>query len=202
MKMAQKALSGFFLAATCAGSGVAIAQTAGSDAAGAQAPAANQFPCEQDEKFRQFDFWVGEWDVHTPDGKVAGRNIVEVAEHGCVLIENWKGAGGTTGTSMNYLDKTTDEWVQVWTDASGSQIVIRGGMTDDGMLLEGNIHYVSTGVTAPFRGLWTPKPDGGLRQFFEQYDNEEKAWKPWFEGFYTRVDAAASAAASQAGQGD
>ena len=21
-------------------------------------------PCEQDPRFREFDFWVGEWDVH------------------------------------------------------------------------------------------------------------------------------------------
>jgi hypothetical protein len=197
MKTGQRALIGFFLAAAYAGSsGVAIAQNAGGDDAGAQpqAPAANRFPCEQEEKFREFDFWIGEWDVHTADGKLAGRNVVDRAERGCVLIENWTGVGGSTGTSMNYLDKTTDEWVQLWTDASGSQILIRGGLTDDGMLLEGTIHYVSTGVTAPFRGLWTPQPDGRLRQFFEQYDDEEKAWKPWFEGFYSRTDAAASAA--------
>jgi hypothetical protein len=193
MKTGQGALIGFFVAAACAGSGgLANGQTAGGADVQAQAPAANRFPCEQDEKFREFDFWVGEWDVHTADGKLAGRNVVESAERGCVIIENWTGAGGSTGTSMNYLDKTTDEWVQLWTDASGSQILIRGGMTDDGMLLEGNIHYISTGVTAPFRGLWTPQPDGRLRQFFEQYDSEEKAWKPWFEGYYTRANAAVS----------
>src|SRR5690606_22958901 len=80
MKTGQRALIGFLMAAAYAGSGgVAIAQTAGSDAAGAQVPTASQFPCEQEEKFREFDFWVGEWDVHTPDGKLAGRNVVEVA---------------------------------------------------------------------------------------------------------------------------
>lgn len=187
---------GFLLVGSGIGwSDVVAAQAPGSDNAGADAPvAANPFPCEQEEQFREFDFWIGKWDVHTADGKLAGRNVVEAAEHGCVLIENWTGAGGSTGTSMNYLDKTTDEWVQLWTDASGSQILIRGGMTAEGMLLEGTIHYVSNGVTAPFRGLWTPQPDGRLRQFFEQYDAEEKVWKPWFEGFYSRTSAAASAA--------
>jgi len=48
---------------------------------------------------------------------------------------------------------------------------------------------VSNGVTAPFRGLWTPQPDGRVRQFFEQSDDGGKTWKPWFEGFYTRVGA-------------
>jgi len=38
-----------------------------------------------------------------------------------------------------------------------------------------------------------------VRQFFEQYYDKEKAWRPWFEGFYGRVDAAASAS-RQAGR--
>ena len=40
--------------------------------------------------------------------------------------------------SINYLDKVSGEWVQVWNDASGSQINIRGGMTEEGMLLVGH----------------------------------------------------------------
>lgn len=88
--------------------------------------------------------------------------------------------------SINYLDHQTGDWVQVWNDSSGSQINIRGGLTEEGMLLVGTIHNVATDVTAQFRGLWTPLPDGRVRQFFEQYDEEKSAWVPWFEGFYTR----------------
>ena len=151
---------------------------------GQEAPA--QSPCELDERFSAFDFWVGEWDVHVASGQLAGSNIITSAQGGCLLIENWTSATGGTGMSINYLDRVTDEWVQVWNDANGSQINIRGGMTDQGMQLTGTIHYVSQGVTAPFRGLWTLLEDGRVRQFFEQYDEESSSWKPWFEGFYTR----------------
>lgn len=147
------------------------------------------FPCEHDELFSAFDFWVGEWDVHVAGGAFAGSNRIERAQRGCVLIENWSSATGGTGTSINYLDKTSDQWVQIWNDAGGSQINIRGGMTDDGMLLTGTIHYVANGTTAPFRGLWTPLPDGRVRQFFEQSSDEGETWTPWFEGFYTRKSA-------------
>jgi len=150
-----------------------------------QAPAP-KFPCEEDARFAEFDFWVGAWDVHVASGTFAGNNVIERAEHGCVLIENWKSAGGGTGMSINYVDKITDEWVQVWNDASGSQINIRGGLTDEGMLLVGTIHYVANGTTLPFRGLWTPLPDGRVRQFFEQSTDEGENWTPWFEGLYTR----------------
>lgn len=147
------------------------------------------FPCEHDDAFSAFDFWIGEWDVHDASGRFAGSNVIERAERGCVLLENWSSAGGGTGSSINYVDKITGEWVQVWNSASGSQINIRGGMTDDGMLLTGTIHYVANGKTAPFRGLWTPMPDGRVRQFFEQTSDDGVSWVPWFEGFYTRQPA-------------
>lgn len=147
------------------------------------------FPCEHDESFAEFDFWVGEWDVHVAGGTFAGNNVIRRAERGCVLLESWTNASGGTGSSINYVDKITGEWVQIWNDASGSQINIRGGMTDEGMLLTGTIHYVANGKTAPFRGLWTPLPDGRVRQAFEQSPDEGNSWSPWFEGFYTRKPA-------------
>ena len=152
----------------------------------AQAPT---FPCENDDKFAEFDFWVGDWEVHVANGKLAGENEIIRAERGCLLIESWKSATGGTGMSINYVDKITDEWVQVWNDASGSQINIRGGLTDEGMLLVGTIHYVANGQTLPFRGLWTPLEDGRVRQFFEQSTDDSESWTPWFEGFYTRKSA-------------
>jgi len=143
-------------------------------------------PCEAAEEFKEFDFWVGEWEVRTADGKLAGRNSIKSTQKGCVLLENWTGVSGGKGMSINYLDKTTDEWVQIWNSEGGSQINIRGGLTADGMRLAGNIHYVANGKTALFRGLWTQLDDGRVRQFFEQSNDEGKTWVPWFEGFYTR----------------
>lgn len=151
----------------------------------AQAPAP-QFPCEDNARFSEFDFWIGEWDVHVASGTLAGTNVITSPYRSCVLIEEWTSASGGGGMSINYLDHATGEWVQTWNDASGSQINIRGGLSDDSMLLVGTIHYVASNTTAPFRGLWTPLPDGRVRQFFEQYDAEKDAWMPWFEGFYTR----------------
>ena len=149
-------------------------------------PPAPSFPCEELEQFRDFDFWLGEWDVHLANGDLAGTNVITREERGCVLVERWTGASGGTGMSVNYVDMTTGEWVQVWNAAGGSQINIRGGLTDDGMLLEGTLHNVGGGTTAPFRGLWTPLADGRVRQYFEQSNDGGETWVPWFEGFYTR----------------
>ena len=157
------------------------------DASEAAAPKAT--PCEQDARFQEFDFWVGQWDVHDAKGTFVGENSIRREESGCVLIENWSGAKGSTGMSINYLDKITDEWVQSWHAAGGYQIDIRGGLTGEGMLLTGTIHYIGSAKTAPFRGLWTPMPDGRVRQYFEQSNDDGATWEPWFEGFYSRKSA-------------
>ena len=146
------------------------------------------YPCENDEAFRAFDFWLGDWVVHGPAGNVAGHNRIERSQRGCVLVENWTSATGGTGMSINYLDKASGEWVQVWNAEGGSQIHIRGGMTDEGMRLAGTLHSVASGTTVPFRGLWTLLEDGRVRQYFEQSTDDGETWTPWFEGYYTRTE--------------
>ncbi len=146
------------------------------------------YPCEHRDEFSEFDFWLGEWDVHTANGSYAGKNRIEKAQAGCVLVENWVSVAGVPGMSMNYFDISSEEWVQVWSGAGGTQIVICGGLSDEGLLMEGQINYVANGTSAPFRGLWTPLPDGRVRQFFEQSSDGGETWAPWFEGFYTRTN--------------
>lgn len=144
------------------------------------------YPCEHDEAFAEFDFWIGEWEVYVAGGAFAGNNSIRRAERGCVVLENWKSASGGSGSSINYVDKISGEWVQIWNSESGSQINIRGGKSNEGMLLVGTIHYVANGTTFPFRGLWTALDDGRVRQYFEQSTDEGSTWAPWFEGFYIR----------------
>lgn len=146
------------------------------------------YPCQDQPGFSDFDFWVGDWDVHVASGALVGTNSIVREERGCVLVEHWTNASGGTGMSINYLDKSTDEWVQIWNAEGGSQINIRGGLTEEGMLLEGYLHTVGSGTTVPFRGLWTLLPDGRVRQYFEQSNDGGETWVSWFEGFYTRQD--------------
>jgi hypothetical protein len=144
------------------------------------------YPCENDPLFSQFDFWIGEWEVHGSGGQYAGSNVITREQRGCYLSERWVNASGGEGHSINYVDKITDEWVQVWNDASGGQINTRGGLTDDGMSMVGTLLTVGTNTVQAFRALFTPLPDGRVRQFFEVSDDDGETWAPWFEGFYSR----------------
>lgn len=136
-----------------------------------------------------FDFWVGDWEVRSPDGKLAGTNIISLEEAGCLLLERWTGVGGSTGQSYNFVDPSTRLWRQVWV-SSGAVIDYSGGPAGEGsMRLEGTIHYQTSGAVHPFRGTWTLSPDGSVRQHFEQADPETGAWSDWFTGIYVRREA-------------
>jgi len=41
-------------------------------------------PCSGAE-YRQFDFWIGDWEVQLPDGKPAGTNRISRILDGCVI---------------------------------------------------------------------------------------------------------------------
>ena len=146
------------------------------------------YPCRYDPVFAEFDFWIGDWDVHTGAGQLAGHNVIRRVEAGCVVTEHWTGTTGGTGSSINYVDKRTGEWVQVWNSEAGAQIFLAGGLQEGSMNLAGEIHYIGNGTTAKLRGLWTPLEDGRVRQYFEQSNDGGETWVPWFEGFYSRRD--------------
>ena len=86
---------------------------------------------------RAFDFWIGTWDVFTPDGKQVGTNRIEVLHDGLALAEHWEGAGGIRGTSLNTIDPATGRWHQTWVDSGGSLLLLDGGPVDGEMVLEG-----------------------------------------------------------------
>ncbi|MBL4838630.1 MAG: hypothetical protein JKY34_13730 [Kordiimonadaceae bacterium] len=143
--------------------------------------------CLTDPGFTDFDFWLGRWDVEDVVAKqTAGTNIIQKINGGCALLESWSGASGTSGTSLNHYDPIHKKWHQRWVSSGAYTIEIAGGLKEGSMFMEGTISYYATGASFPFRGLWTPNPDGSVRQFFEQYAPKKKAWIRWFDSRYTK----------------
>ena len=147
-------------------------------------PATTTPPC-QTEEYRQFDFWLGEWEVFSPDGTKQGENSITSEENGCLIVERWTSAQGTTGQSYNYYNPHTEKWQQLW--VSGGIIVdYAGGLNEEGqMVLEGEITYrANSSSTFPFTGTWTANDDGTTTQHFEQYNPQTEEWDDWFTGHY------------------
>lgn len=149
-------------------------------AAAAQTPAA---PCSAPES-RQFDFWIGDWDVFTPNGKLAGTNRIE-AIYGCVLHESWKSAT-VQGQSLNVFDADRSVWHQTWIDSTGSLLVIEGKLSGGAMTMSDAALPGKKDVKAVNEITWTPQPDGTVRQHWRVSADGGKTWSTSFDGKYVR----------------
>lgn len=144
---------------------------------------ASASPCET-PAHRQFDFWLGEWDVRTPDGKLAGTNRIEREYDGCVVHERYVTGRGYGGESLNVYDASRGVWHQTWVDSSGMLLLLEGTFRDGSMVLEGET-VAADGQVARQRITWTPGEDGSVRQHWQATD-AEGGWITVFDGRYTR----------------
>ena len=114
----------------------------------------------KDGATRQFDFWVGHWRV-TEHGKLAGDNRIEPILDGCALLENWTGAKGGAGKSLNFFDREDGLWHQTWVDRSGGALFLAGKFENGAMRLEGERAATSKQPATRHRIFRTP-PDPGM----------------------------------------
>jgi hypothetical protein len=159
--------------------------------AGAQEPAPNPAPrtlppppC-RGEEHRQFDFWVGEWDVTRADGRRAGTNRIESILDGCVLHESWRSADGrSVGQSFNILARD-GRWHQTWVDNSGLLLELVGGMVEDRMVLgQDTVRPDRTRVRHEIS--WERLPTGQVKQHWRTSQDGGSTWTDVFVGIYTR----------------
>lgn len=140
-------------------------------------------PCDT-PAHRAFDFWLGHWEVRTPDGKLVGMNVVERGYGGCVLHERYTTERGYRGESLNAYDGSRDVWHQTWVDSAGALLLLEGGLRDDAMVLEGQT-VGKDGTSTKHRITWSATRDSGVRQLW-QSTNAKGEWTISFDGRYTR----------------
>lgn len=146
----------------------------------ASTPAAG--PCDA-ELFRQFDFWVGEWEVFIEGGDKVGDNIITKEENGCLLVEHWTDIQGNTGQSYNFVDHHDNQWRQLWV-SPGAVIDYVGAMSSPGVIdLEGTLASLGS-EPLRYRGTWSKQEDGSVRQHLRHFDTEKDEWAAGFVGIY------------------
>jgi len=135
--------------------------------------------------YRQFDFWLGEWEVQTPKGTPAGENKVEKILDGCAIRESWTAADGSHGSSLTSYDGPAGRWTQTFVDDLGMVLVLDGEFRDGKMVLSGR-RSASRGSSMLNRIVWQKVEGDRIRQRWEQSSDEGKNWTLLFEGLYSR----------------
>jgi hypothetical protein len=160
---------------------------------GAPAPATQASPapapqtpprCDTPEH-RQFDFWVGEWDVVPKNAKANNKpsSSIQRILADCVIYENYTN-GKYEGKSFNIYDRVSKKWHQTWVDMGGALIHFAGGLKNGVMVLEGE-------QITPQGKVWnkmeyTPNADGTVRQVWTVSGDGGKTWTTAFDGTYHR----------------
>jgi hypothetical protein len=173
----------------CAAQSYASAQTAAPPAQGANRP---KNPCMSRAEYRQFDFWVGEWDAYDPRGRRAGASVIERVANGCGILENWTGALGGTGKSINFYDPQAGKWFQYWIGADGNPHRFSGIYKDDALRFEGE-PFMQNGKRVITRLTFFDVDANTVRQLSEQSDDGGKSWAVVYDFKYVRRGQAGGA---------
>ncbi|HSM17940.1 MAG TPA: hypothetical protein VK845_13220 [Gemmatimonadales bacterium] len=152
---------------------------------GIDAAAQTTLPDCTGPEHRQFDFWVGDWEV-TAQGGVAGTNLVTLRDDGCVLHEHWKGAQGGTGESWNFFDRSTGLWHQIWIDGTGGVLRFSGRYADGRLALSGESRAPDGSPVMHKLTFYDNTAESTVKQVWEQSRDGGSTWKVVFDGLYRK----------------
>lgn len=156
--------------------------------------ARNSEPCRHSEEARQLDFWIGTWDVYNPrNGQKMGVNVVEPTLKGCALIENWTGAGGSSGKSLNFFDPQRKTWRQVWVSDLQNVLDYRHGEFRDGAMRFSGMTLDPAGDTTLQKLTFVDVAPDTVRQVFESSSDGGQTWSTDWVGIYVRRTPEAAA---------
>jgi hypothetical protein len=142
----------------------------------------NQHPCRNAAESRQFDFWLGEWDVETNGQKIA-RSSIQLILDECVIFENYE-APGYSGKSLSTWSSGPKRWEQYYTDTAGGARFWSGALQDGKIVMTTEFDRNGTKVTN--RMTYSKEGPDRVRQFIETSTDGGKTWAAAYDGMYVR----------------
>ncbi|HLG40279.1 MAG TPA: hypothetical protein VI461_11455 [Chitinophagaceae bacterium] len=146
----------------------------------------------QPAEFRQFDFWIGNWEAFAPNGNKGGDSKISVMLDSCVILEEWTSANTQQGLiysdkSFNMYNIATKQWQQTWVDNTGNTTEFLRGEGKDGKIIYYADNVVDAKGKAFMRRLtFTKLSDDKVRQLGERSDDGGKTWTAEYDLEYRR----------------
>lgn len=136
--------------------------------------------------YRQFDFWVGDWDVFDVGSSIPVAHArIDLILDGCVLREDYQGTDGHKGQSFTIYDAARRVWHQSWVTNRGELLEIEGKIENGEIILSGEDRAAGSLV----RGTWKPQ-NGDVRETAVTSTDGGNTWKPWFDLVFRRKASA------------
>jgi ketosteroid isomerase-like protein len=152
---------------------------------------AQKLPCSN-PVYRQFDFWIGEWEAFGPDGKKAGDSKISVILDSCIILEEWTSASlqrglRYAGKSFNTWNAATKQWQQTWVDNVGGTNEYLEGKFDDNKIIYSSKPFPFSKDTIAVRKMtFTNLSATKLRQHGEISKDNGATWATEYDLEYRR----------------
>jgi len=143
-------------------------------------------PCLAREEYKQFNFWVGKWDVKNPAGQHAGDSEIDLMNNGCTIVENWYGTRNFQGKSFNYFDPKDNKWHQFWINQNAQTIFFEGNLEDGNMVYYSYDHVKDMKDAFLRRLTFFNLGPNKVRQYSETSKDDGKTWETEYDLTYNR----------------
>ncbi|MFT3682041.1 MAG: hypothetical protein QM791_17330 [Ferruginibacter sp.] len=152
---------------------------------------AQSLPCSN-PVYRQFDFWLGEWEAFNVSGNKAGDSKISVMLDSCIILEEWTSTAVTNGLhyagkSYNTYNAAKQKWQQYWVDNTGGVTEYFNGRFVNGvMILETDNIKQADSTNKIMKMTFTKLAADKVRQHGESSTDNGKTWKTDFDLEYRR----------------
>lgn len=138
--------------------------------------------------YRQLDFLEGEWTVFDAASSSAnpprlGVSVIKKIENGYMLTEQWKSAGGYTGTHFFCFAPCERKWNLTWVSGQGELIRASGEFQGNVLTFEGKLASANDATPTQVAGRIELRADGKVRQTLRM-SADGKQWRIYFDGLY------------------
>ncbi len=169
-----------------------------------------QFTCAQSthiqvgctaKEYRQFDFWLGDWDVYNATGKKVGENKIVLMQDSCALQESWT-SGIQTGTSYSYYNANDKTWSQVYIDNTGNILELKGKYKNERMILKSKPAVNPKSKKSTQNVItWFQDDSGFVHQKWDIVNSKDSVVAVAFDGIYKKKKNSTDSSAKATGIG-
>lgn len=151
----------------------------------------SKLPCGKAE-YRQFDFWIGEWEAFGTNGKKAGDSKVSLILDSCIIFEEWTSASlqqglRYAGKSFNTYNASTKQWQQTWVDnVGGTNEYLQGRFDKNQIIYSSTPFRISKDTMAIRKMTFTNLSSDKLRQHGEISKDNGVTWATEYDLEYRR----------------
>lgn len=150
-----------------------------------------KLPCSN-PVYRQFDFWIGEWEAFGLNGKKAGDSKISLILDSCIIFEEWTSASlqqglRYAGKSFNTYNATTKQWQQTWVDNTGGTNEYLQGKFENNQIIYLSTPFKFSKDTMAIRKMtFTNLSADKLRQLGEISKDNGVSWTTEYDLEYRR----------------